>query len=496
MHFSLAGHVHACCQNGAYSFGDISETPLAEIWDGLKRHVMADELFSGRYPLGCELCEVEHSLGNRSSTPAQEFDAYSDEPSVWPRKLEFTLSNRCNLACIQCNGDNSSTIRATREQRPPTPMPYTEAFFEQLPPFLEHLEVASFLGGEPFLTPEAKRVWDLLLECPRPPVVRVTTNATVWSAAVERYVTALKMHLAVSIDGATKETYEAIRVGAKFDRVIEIRDRMLAACRNYGGVFHLNYCLLRENWHEVGPFLRQADELDVDANIIPVFEPEDHSVFALTHAQLAPIVEAMQEQDLALREQLRRNRSRWDDVLRMVQDQLSRLETELSRETMLSGIRSVRAKEAERLDADRKRAGQQLEAERARATEGLDAARRSLSAPLFSAAGEALRTWAGQECIEVSIVDDIVRGVSAPDWAAPLHADEWVGQGIDLIGPAVSARVGPVDYGDLQDLSDGGGLVVVNDSVLTSSHGRHRFRTLHAPFLGRMMINTADPLIV
>ena len=37
--------------------------------------------------------------------------------------------------------------------------------------------------------------------------------------------------------------------------------------------------------------------------------------------------------------------------------------------------------------------------------------------------------------------------------------------------------------------------MLVNDSVLTSSNGLHHFRTIYAPFLGRMTISTTDPLI-
>lgn len=492
MHFSLAGHVHACCQNGAYSFGDIAETPLIDIWRGLLRRTMATDLADGRYPVGCELCEVEHALGNRDSTPAQEFDAYSDEVAVWPRKLEFTLSNRCNLACVQCNGDNSSTIRAKREARPPMPMPYQDGFFEQLPPFLEHLEVASFLGGEPFLAPEAKRVWDLLLECDPKPVVRVTTNATVWSEAIERYVYGLEMHLAVSIDGATKDTYEAIRVGADFERVIEIRDRMLEASRSYGGVFHLNYCLLRANWHEVGRFLLEADGLDVDANIIPVFGPSEHSVFTLPPDRLAPIVESLRAEDGGLRERLGRNRSTWDDVVRMLGDQLDRIESDASRETLLTGIRS---RAVLQLDAAHRQAAARHEVAQNHAAEALAVARRRLSEPLAAAAEADLLAWAGQHGIEVSVESDVVTAVRAPVWAVPLQAEEWVGAGIELIASAVSARVGPVDYSDLTDISEGEGLVLVNDSVLTSSNGLHHFRTIYAPFLGRMTISTTDPLI-
>jgi MoaA/NifB/PqqE/SkfB family radical SAM enzyme len=488
MHFSLAGHVHACCQNGAYSFGDVAETPLVDIWEGMLRRTMAEELAEGRYPIGCELCEVEHARGNRSSTPAQEFDGYSEDPTVWPRKLEFTLSNRCNLACVQCNGDNSSTIRAKREGRPPMPMPYEDGFFEQLPPFLEHLEVASFLGGEPFLAPEAKRVWDLLLACDPIPVVRVTTNATVWTEAIERYVYDLRMHLAVSIDGATKETYEAIRVGADFDRVIDIRDRMLAACNSYGGVFHLNYCLLRANWHEVGRFLLDADELGVDANIIPVFGPPEHSLFTLAEDALRRIVDRLAEEGEALRPRLGRNGSRWDDLLRMLEGQLSTAGPDTDKTALVVHIRTENRRAVERLEAE---AYARLEAEK---REEFLAEQRRRSEPIAQEAERDLRAWAGREHIEITTEDEVVRSVGAPGWAAPLHAEEWVGLGIEAIGDVVAARSGVVDFSERRDLSDGDGLIFVNDSVLTSAGGPLRFRTVYLPHLGRLMIATPDPL--
>ena len=340
MHFSLAGDVHACCQNGTYSYGDVTTTSLVDIWEGARRRAMVEELDGGRYPLGCEGCAIEHGLGNRRSTPAQAFDVFSEGPSRWPRQLEFTLSNRCNLACIQCNGDNSSTIRAQREGRPPLPMPYGEGFFEQLPPFLERAEVVSFLGGEPFLAPEARRVWDLLLAGSHRPVVRVTTNATVWSAAVERYVHGLEMHLALSIDGATKETYERIRVGASYERVIAIRDRMVAASRGYGGYLHLNFCLMPWNWQEVGRFLLQADELDVDANVIPVFGPADHSLFTLPREELSPIVAALEVEDGEVRARLGRNRHQWDHTRKLLGEQLALEPQRAPRAVQLVGIRS------------------------------------------------------------------------------------------------------------------------------------------------------------
>lgn len=472
MHFGLQGHVHACCQNGAYSFGAVSERSLAEIWAGTRRRAMASALASGEYPHGCERCEVEHGLGLRAATPAVAFDEFADavrlDPApAWPRQLEFTLSNRCNLACVQCNGENSSTIRAQREGLPPLPAAYGQGFFDQLPPFLEHAEVVSFLGGEPFLAPEARRVLDLLLAGDNRPVVRVTTNATVWSDAIERSVRELRMHVAMSIDGATAETYEAIRVGARYDRVVAIRDQILAIAASTGSYVHLNYCLLRANWHEVGAFCAQADALDIDANVIAVHEPLEHSLFSLELDDLEPVVAALEEEDRWRRQTLTRNRDRWVAVLAMVRQQRDLLAANDPAETRVGRIRRTHAV----------------------------ADRRSRASGLWDAAEAELRAWGRGTCIEVATEGLVVARVDAPEWALPLAPDRWVGTSVDALSRTVADGLGQIEPGGVRDRSGGDGLVLESDNVLVADGRRHRFRTLFAPELGRMLIAIADPLL-
>lgn len=472
MHFGLVGHVHACCQNGRYSYGAVAEQSLAEIWSGDARRAMAAALARGDYPTGCEGCEVEHGLGQRGATPAVAFDQFAsgDTDPAWPRQLEFTLSNRCNLACVQCNGENSSTIRAQREGRPPLPAAYGEDFFAQLPPFLEHAEVVSFLGGEPFLAPEARRVLDLLLAATNRPVVRVTTNVTVWSDAVERYLRDLRMHVALSIDGATAETYEAVRVGARYERVVTVRDRILAVAAETGAYVHLNYCLLRANWHEVGAFFAQADALDLDANVIPVHEPADHSLFTLDLAALDPIVAALEAEDGWRAGTLGRNRERWSAVVALLRQQRDLLAAGDPTETRLVRIRRARTGADERDLADRRRR----------------------AGALLATAEQALRGWSSDGWIEVTTDGPLVTGVTAPGWAAPLAPERWVGTDVAELRLVASDGLGVVEVAEVGDRSGGEGLLFETDSVLVVGERRVRFRTVFAPGLGRMLIATPD----
>ena len=70
--------------------------------------------------------------GNVADHPARTFDARPlPVDAEWPSHLEFAFSNRCNLACIQCSPDLSSTIRRQRGL-PPLRSPYDDGFFAQI----------------------------------------------------------------------------------------------------------------------------------------------------------------------------------------------------------------------------------------------------------------------------------------------------------------------------------------------------------------------------
>jgi len=468
MQFSFYGTVHACCENGTNSYGDIRHQTIAEIWNGMPRRAMAAALDAGTYPLGCDLCAVEHPLGNRGQTPAPPFDRFPDGPHEWPRQMEFTLSNRCNLMCIHCNGDNSSAIRSKREGRPKMEQPYGDDFFAQLPPFLDHLEVVAFLGGEPFLAPEARRVWDLLLERGLTPEVQVTTNATVWNERVEHYANRLKMNFAVSIDGATKETYERVREGANFERVLQVRDHMLAAARSYGGYFQLNYCLLPANWHELGRFLLQADELDVVANIIPVFQPGEHSLFSLPADELASVVAALGDEETALRPRLGRNRAAWDTAVGQLRAELARFSQRWDRSAAVASVRAAN--------------------QTAHAIDRTPAPEPEPASAAAQAEAE-LRSWSQDACLTLTLVDGIVNAVDPPLWCAPLDPLGWIGRPAEAIAATIAEHVGPVELGAITEVAPG---LVRRESVATAAGGPVHFRVVFSERTGRMLMGTRN----
>ncbi len=410
LRLSPDGTIHACCVNDAYPLGRIGEDTVASVWQGTRLARLRTALDEADYSLGCGDCGDEYLTGDRLQTHAEQFDRFPQpvEPLTWPRRVEFALSNTCNLQCRQCNGDLSSAIRTRRERRAPLRSPYGDEFFSELRTWLPFVEVAVFIGGEPFLARECRRVWDLMIEMRLAPEVHVTTNGTVWDERVEHYVRSLRMNVAVSIDGVTSGVVEHIRSGADHASVIANRDRLLALTRASGSAFTLNHCLMVQNWHELGDFLLEADRLDVDVHVIPVMHPAAFSLLRLPVSELRPVVAALDRQDEALRGRLQRNAPVWDLMLTYLRQSLEHLEG-----------RSVPVTVA-------------------------PAPKRLLVSDLLSTAREELTTWSGRELMVVEVENGMITDADVPDWAGAIEPGAIVGSPFDALAGTMVERLGAI----------------------------------------------------
>lgn len=320
MSFSPNGDASACCNSRSYALGNVRKHRLHEIWNGERMAHVRAELRAYRFPQGCEFCAWTVRAGSTNAALRDFDDVF--QGSAWPERLEFALSNTCNLACVMCTPDLSSTIRA-KQGLPPLPPAYGDQFFDDLPPFLQHAKVLSFLGGEPFLQGECHRIWKTLQERDLPVLSHVTTNGTVFDARVESLLATLPFDLAISIDGVTQRTVESIRVNARFDRLMANvarfqayvkgdTDRHASRRRDF---LQFNFCVMQQNWHELADFFLWAESLDAQAWTTLVDNPPECSLLALPRAEVRRIADAIAGRADDVAKQLRRNRSRWLQVV-------------------------------------------------------------------------------------------------------------------------------------------------------------------------------------
>ena len=269
-----SGEVRTCCFSRGYPLGRIGDQRLPEIWAGARIRALRAAVAAGDLSLGCEVCAWSASVGNPvESVEYDRFVPSSPEPA-YPKLIVFAISNACNLQCVMCDGFISSSIRLHREKLPPLPDPYDGQFFDDVGDFLPHLEEASFTGGEPFMVRGNHRIWDMMIDrTPNTPIV-ITTNLTQWNPRVERVLAELGVFVNVSIDEFTRETFEAIRVGADHDTVLTNLERFRQA-PNRG--MQLLHCLMPQNHHEFVDLLLFAEQRDlpVGVNVITRGRPED-----------------------------------------------------------------------------------------------------------------------------------------------------------------------------------------------------------------------------
>lgn len=268
LYFGRNGFATACCYSRVNSLGQWPAQSVSEIWFGEKIKKMRSEMSQNILPMGCETCAEQLHAHNFKGLLAGNFDMFVPAPvvdgpmakltslfrkpeSVYPIRMEFELSNKCNLECDMCSGVFSSSIRANREGKPPLPQVYDSEFVEQLKPFIPHLTQAKFLGGEPFLIDIYYEIWELFIQLNPECEIIITTNGTVFTSKVQRMLEHLNFKVVVSLDSVTKPTYEAIRRNATMERTLENVERFATILRERGRTMMMAVCPMVINRDEI-----------------------------------------------------------------------------------------------------------------------------------------------------------------------------------------------------------------------------------------------------
>ena len=178
-----------------------------------------------------------------------------------PPILEIELTNRCNLACIQC-------LRS----RGLKPYKLGEMEFDNYTRILAqfpHLLKLSLNGfGEPMMHP---RFFDIVAYTRRRlPWCKIgiySNGMLIDEEKANRLMDCGLQELNISIDAATPETYQRVRRGGKLDVVHANIRRIMDVKRMRRARFPIvgmNFVMLNENEGELVRFVEQAAELGVD----------------------------------------------------------------------------------------------------------------------------------------------------------------------------------------------------------------------------------------
>jgi radical SAM protein with 4Fe4S-binding SPASM domain len=172
----------------------------------------------------------------------------------------------CNLECQMC----PRLLEGHREGLMPIER------FQRLIPLFPYLDAVTLTGyGEPLLHPRLPEYCEIISANGSNP--RLSTNGTILSVEKgEALLDAGVDNLQVSIDAGTKDTYEMIRVGGKWERVLrnvtafhELRNRK--GLRNKVGTGWV-FVAMRSNWREIPLAAQEAARAGFDLFVVKLIE--------------------------------------------------------------------------------------------------------------------------------------------------------------------------------------------------------------------------------
>jgi MoaA/NifB/PqqE/SkfB family radical SAM enzyme len=177
-----------------------------------------------------------------------------------PEELQLEVTAACNLRCRMC------LVR----YRPPIDRVHGSLSLDDFRgivdgnPSLKKLTLQGL--GEPLLAPN---LFDMIeYATARGIEVGFNTNATLLDGRrSERLVELGVSWVHVSVDGATAETFEHVRDGAKFDKVVANLRRLVQTRRRLGADLprlQLNTVVMRRNVAELPDLVRLAADIGVD----------------------------------------------------------------------------------------------------------------------------------------------------------------------------------------------------------------------------------------
>lgn len=271
------GTTHSCHHPKTHKIPleEIKNDPSALHNTGFKKH-QRRLMLKGKRPDECQYCwNIEDNTNNLSDRYYKSAggDAYPNRDkileagatkNVLPTYVEVSFDSVCNLKCMYCSPIVSSKWMEEIKQHGPYPTtnkngnlewikmedampipnkdynPYIEAFWKWWPELYPNLHTFRITGGEPLLSKHTWRVFDWIIENPRPDMVfSINTNLSVPDDLIDRLIEytprlnkSVKYFEIYTSCEATGKQAEYIRFGMNYDKFMNNVDKFLSMTPN------------------------------------------------------------------------------------------------------------------------------------------------------------------------------------------------------------------------------------------------------------------------
>ena len=263
-----------------YPIGNVRRNTIAQLWNNDTARWIRSKMYAGEWQDICSpTCHV--IMAYLRSNKLIKYEGLKEHQKVWDMELlnpqlieeikagrdylesppvcfQLDHSSLCNLHCLMCTQDRDRTTKEDSTMQ--------KKLEEDLRYYLPTAKMIYLSGrGDPLVRPDAIK---LLINYKGPAKFHLTTNGLLLPKYWEQ-IKHQKFHiLNISVDAATKETYEKIRIGGRWEDLIKSLNLVKQNRDKFAGVI-INMTVMRSNYREIPQFIDLAESYGFS----PLFQP-------------------------------------------------------------------------------------------------------------------------------------------------------------------------------------------------------------------------------
>jgi wyosine [tRNA(Phe)-imidazoG37] synthetase (radical SAM superfamily) len=267
------GDVYPCCsawlKNG-FSFGNVyNNDSFDEIWNSENAKKHRYSVTEGDFEYCNKYCYHKNFANNSSlivskNNGAYNFSNYHDcYLNTFPVEIALSCDTTCNLRCPSCR----THIKVNSEQENNK---LSKMLNTIIRPALKNCSSLTLLGSGEFFTSKPLQDFCKALSKQEFPDLKINIHTNAQLLTKEKYrefdnLKGMIGRIAVSVDGAEKQTYETIRMGGKWERLLDALSFISDLKeKNNIEIFLLRFVVQKLNYKQIPAFVTMAKGYKAD----------------------------------------------------------------------------------------------------------------------------------------------------------------------------------------------------------------------------------------
>lgn len=270
------GEVYTCCSSFVkhdHYIGNINTDDFEDIWNSKKAKQLRYCVSMGNFEYCNKFCIALKTLDLEKSEDYLKYRKDFDynfksvdecELKVYPKTITLSCDVSCNLCCTSCR--NEKKVLSSDESTK-----LYDTLVAKVLPLMKDCEQLSLLGSGDFFMSKASMNFVKHITREKFPELElhIITNAQLfneknWSQFDN--LRGIPIKVDISIDASRKDSYEKIRLGAKWEVLLENLE-YISSLKKAGQIVSLrfNFVTQLENFKQMKEFVKLAEKYNADA---------------------------------------------------------------------------------------------------------------------------------------------------------------------------------------------------------------------------------------